>query len=274
MEVISVINPKGGVGKTTVAGNLAMLAAKNGKNVLVIDLDPNRSFTRFLDIDNDFSDDELVKKSAASMFSEDPMMPSDIAVKTKYGYDLVMGSYDMLECEEFLIKNVEGFAHFYDLFDEDTNLESNYDYIIVDTGGRVGRLMYAIVFASDRILVPTTLSKLSIDQLEQIFPFVEQVQKMKKRLAPTGGLPHVSHVLINNVDQRERKLISSGIDNVVEVIPNSSLICDAFIPRAAAVGNGENINMHVVGFEPSSQVSKAFLKAYNEILEVSANESC
>ncbi|RFA24249.1 hypothetical protein CAI21_22405 [Alkalilimnicola ehrlichii] len=93
----AVVNSKGGVGKSTSATNLAAVAATMGRRTLLIDLDPQGTSSWLSGAE--YSDPV---RTAAAMFQDDPLLPSQLAVPGAFGFDVVPAGPHLAESEHWL----------------------------------------------------------------------------------------------------------------------------------------------------------------------------
>ena len=186
MKIISVINYKGGVGKTTLTSNLSAELANRGHNVLMIDLDPQTSLTfSFIRPDqwmDDFSEDTTIKnwfkpqKKRKVRFNDlviDLHLPNlagklhmisshldliniDLELATQLsGANLTQAKANFLKVHRTLLKGIE-------------QLDDDYDFVIIDCPPNFNIVTKNAIVASDYILVPAKpdyLSTLGIDYL-------------------------------------------------------------------------------------------------------------
>lgn len=194
MKTISVINYKGGVGKTTVAANIAAELAYRGQNVLLIDLDPQASLTFSLldvaDWERDYAENTTIRNWYDAYIDQDQdlELPSLIIKPAKLNR-LIDGTVDIV-CSHLALINIDlelatrlggaslrqvrnNFLRVHSrLLDGfvSSSVQDNYDYVIIDCPPNFNIVTKTAIVASDRILVPAIpdfLSTLGIEELRR-----------------------------------------------------------------------------------------------------------
>ena len=186
MRTVSVINYKGGVGKTTVTANLAAELAWRGCEVLLIDLDPQASLTfSFLTVDDwerNYAESKTIRNWYDAYIDEDQSLElSSLIVNLNKINQITDGSVDII-CSHLSLINVDlelatrlGGAtprqsrnNFLRLHSrlleglESDDIQGRYDYVIIDCPPNFNIVTKTAIVASDRILVPTIPDQLSI----------------------------------------------------------------------------------------------------------------
>ena len=151
--IISVVNQKGGVGKTTTTQTLANALAQNGKKVMAIDLDPPGSLGILEGIDL-----EKLDATISDLMLEDNIDFEDILVETS-GFYLAPSRIDLAGAENVLGTEM---AREYILRDKLRNIKKEYDYILIDCPPNLNLLTMNALAASDRVAVITESSFLMI----------------------------------------------------------------------------------------------------------------
>lgn len=172
--VISILNNKGGVGKSTSTYNLGYELSRLKKKILIIDLDPQSSlsvyvglnpFEKYASIENVFREDMDIKDVIVPTGTNNLfMIPSCIEFSTVEMYLMgVMGRENVLK------KALE-------------KIKDSFDFILIDNSPSLGNTTINSLFASDYALAPVDASYLSVRALEILNQTVKQVQEYNKNL--------------------------------------------------------------------------------------------
>jgi chromosome partitioning protein len=170
LQVITVINFKGGSGKTTTAAHLAQKAALDGYKVLAIDLDPQASLSALHGFQPEF---DLLDGGTLydAIRYEDPVPLSDVIQKTYFtNLDLVPGNLDLMEFEHETPRALaerSGSLFFTRVGDKLAEIESEYDLVVIDCPPQLGFLTMSALSAATAVLVtvhPQMLDVMSMCQ--------------------------------------------------------------------------------------------------------------
>lgn len=174
MKTIAIANQKGGVGKTTVARNLAFFAIERGLRVLCVDLDPQMNFTKTFRAlrERNVGDrgDNLHSLTSRALFDDEsaalqPLQCGDQAALVAAGRELVDVGSLPLEC---LHAPRAALA----------KLARDYDVCIIDTAPTLGNPLYAALIAADFVVCPCTMDQDAIDGLGDLFEDIARVQQL------------------------------------------------------------------------------------------------
>lgn len=191
MKIMSVINYKGGVGKTTVTANLAAELAFRGKNILAIDLDPQASLTfSFITVDewrNNFEKSKTIKNWYDAFIDKDTELNLDSLIAHPKRVNSGKGKLDLI-CSHLALINVDlelatrliggterdlrnNYLRVHSRLRSGLeSLDEDYDFVLIDCPPNFNIVTKTAVTAIDYLLVPTKpdyLSTLGIEQLEK-----------------------------------------------------------------------------------------------------------
>lgn len=191
MKTISVINYKGGVGKTTITANIAAELAFRGKNVLTIDLDPQASLTfSFITVDEwrkNYEKSKTIKNWYDAFIDKDTELNLNSLIAHPKRVNSGQGSLDLI-CSHLALINVDLELATRLIGGTERDLRNNYlrvhsrlrlgleslnegyDYVLIDCPPNFNIVTKTAVTASNYLLVPTKpdyLSTLGIEQLEK-----------------------------------------------------------------------------------------------------------
>ena len=180
MRIIAVTNQKGGVGKTTTTANLAAALAKEGRKVILIDLDPQAHLTTFLGV-SPFD----VALSSYELLCQNKKM-SECLVDIRDNMKLLSSGINLTAAEQELV-SVVGRETI--LRDAITNYENECDYVLIDCPPSLGMLTLNALGAAREIFIPMQPHFLSLQGLSQLLESVTLVQqRINRELAVTGLL--------------------------------------------------------------------------------------
>jgi chromosome partitioning protein len=201
MPTVSVINYKGGVGKTTVTANLAAELAWRGKNVLLIDLDPQASLTfSFLTVDDwerNYAENRTIRNWYYAYIDEDQNLElSSLIVNLRKITQMTDGSVDII-CSHLNLINIDlelatklagasprqsrnNFLRLHSrLLDglESVDVQEKYDFAIIDCPPNFNIVTKTAIVASDRVLVPAIPDRLSTLGVEELQRHINELVK-------------------------------------------------------------------------------------------------
>src|ERR1044071_9099982 len=233
--VISIANQKGGVGKTTTAINLSAALARAGKNVLLIDLDPqaNSSLT--------FLAHEAVESSIYELLTDSHTPASEVIKNTSLPkLDILPSRISPAKFESKLIGEVDAPFRLKDKMD---GLADAYDFIIIDTPPTLGLITVNALVASDYLIVPIQPSYFALEGTDDL---LETVEKVKAR--PNPNL-QVLGVVITLLDKRTT-LAKDIQEQIKEVFGDK--VFDTVISKSVRLEESPAYKETIFTFAPAS----------------------
>ncbi|WCR21068.1 plasmid partitioning protein RepA (plasmid) [Paracoccus alcaliphilus] len=187
LQVITVINFKGGSGKTTTAAHLAQKLALDGYRVLAIDLDPQASLSALHGVQPEF---DLVDGGTLydAIRYEDPVPIKSVIQKTYFtNLDLIPGNLDLMEFEHatpMALRERSGSYFFTRIGDVLIEVESEYDIVVIDCPPQLGFLTMSALSAATAILVTVHPQMLDVMSMCQ---FLLMTSNLLGVVADAGG---------------------------------------------------------------------------------------
>ena len=255
-KVISLVNQKGGVGKTTTSINLSASLGKLGKRTLLIDLDPQGNTSTGLGINKgditasvyDCLNGSVTAKKAIikTRFTNLFIMPATINLA---GADIEL--IEKAKQDPSFQKNMQLRL----ALDPIRNL---YDYIIIDCPPSLGLLTTNALTASNSVLIPVQCEFFA---LEGIMQLLNSIMLAQKKLNP--GL-EIEGVLLTMLDSRT----NLGLE-VVEEIRGffKERVYNTLIPRLIRLTEAPSHGKPIVAYDPMSRGTEAYLNLAKEVIE-------
>lgn len=231
-RVITVASPKGGVGKTTLATNVARaLAEQSPRGTALVDLDVQfGDVAAALDLDPDYTVGEILDGPAL----RDAMALKSLMATHRSGLQVVCGVKSPAEADKLAADKV---SHLLD------TLRQEFRYVVLDTApGLSEHTLAALDHTTDLVLVT------SLD-----VPGVRGLRKELEVLDQLSLHPHTRHIVVNNADR------ISGI-SVADVEATIGRKVDLVVPRHASILRSTNVGSPVVELAPKEKVSKELAK--------------
>lgn len=249
-KIISLVNQKGGVGKTTSAINLATYLADAGKFVLLVDLDPQGNASSGLGIDTI----GLKKSLYHSLVLGDH--PKEVIVKTDtFGHHVFPSNQELAGAaiELAQMENRE-----YRLYNILRDIRTEYDYIIIDSPPSLGLLTVNGLVASDEVIIPVQAEYFALEGLGQLLKTIELVRdNLQPKLAISG-------VLLTMYDRRNR-LARQVVKEVRLHFPGH--VFDAVIPRTVRLAEAPSFGKSILSFDSLSKGARAYRQFASEVIE-------
>ena len=193
--ILSVINQKGGVGKTTTVINLATALAQKGKKILVIDLDPQGNATTGLGLSNSTNSE----KTIYSVLNGNRNI-SEVIQETSFdNLNLITSNVDLSGLE---VETAGDSRRAFKLKDELTLIlndsGASYDYILIDCPPSLSLLTIMALVASDALIVPLQTEFFALEGLTQLMKTIERI---KSNLNPSL---EIRGILLTMFDKRNK----------------------------------------------------------------------
>ncbi len=249
-KIISLVNQKGGVGKTTSAVNLATYLASAGKFVLLCDLDPQGNASSGLGVNI-----REIKKSLYDAMVLDEHFSNIILKIQNLGHDLIPASQDLAGAEIELIHMDNREFRLYNVLRE---VRTNYDYIIIDSPPSLGLLTINGLVASDEIIIPVQTEYFALEGLSQLLNTISLVKEnLQPRLKIMGAL-------LTMYDKRNR-LARQVVKEMRDHFPY--YVFDSIIPRSVRLAEAPGFGKSIMRFDAFSKGARAYKSLAKEIIK-------
>lgn len=254
-KVISLINQKGGVGKTTTSINLSASLALLGKKVLLVDLDPQGNTTTGVGINKGD-----IEKSIYDVLIGKEKIENSIQ-KTKYKNLYVLPATINLAGVDIEIieksKLDPGYAKSSQLKNCLDLVKDNYNYVIIDCPPSLGIITTNALKASDSVIIPVQCEYFALEGITQL---LNTIMLAQKNLNPNLS---IEGVLLTMLDSRT----NLGLE-VVEDIRSyfKEKVYNTIIPRLIRLTEAPSHGKPIIAYDPKSRGSEAYLNLAKEVI--------
>ena len=260
-KVISLVNQKGGVGKTTTSINLSSALGHLGKKVLLIDLDPQSNSTTGLGINK-----ANIKLSIYDVITNRCEI-SDAIIKNKFKNLSVIPSMIFLSGVEIELMQTSMREDNFILGDQLKNqinkIKDRYDFIIIDCPPALGILTTNALAASDSVLIPVQCEYFALEGVTQLLNTIILTQtKVNPKLDIEG-------VLLTMLDGRT--LV--GLEVVEDVRKFfKEKVFNTIIPRLVRLVEAPSHGKPIIEYDPKCRGALAYINLAKEVIERNARE--
>jgi chromosome partitioning protein len=220
-EIISIVNQKGGVGKTTTASNLATALAATHKKVLIIDNDPQGNTTTGFGLSKSQDEKTLYDVFVGREASHDVIKKTEVKC-----LEIIPADMDLAALEVELM----GFEHSRQLLKEKiSSIVHLYDYIIIDCPPSLGLLTINALVASSSVIIPLQCEFLALEGLKHLLNTFKLVKRSLNSCLSINGVVLTMYDRRNNLTSAIEEDVRSCLGRLVykTVIPRNVKLSEA-----------------------------------------------
>ena len=248
---LAILNQKGGVGKTTVSVNLAHGLARAGKRTLLIDLDPqaHSSVIYCSEIPKGATVRELFEKRGIDVRLL--IRPAELKGEPVPHLSIIPSNIHLAVTAEQMISQ-----HYREkrLDLALVKVAKEYDYILLDCPPNLGVITVNAIFTADRILIPTTYGRYSLDGIADLFASIEEIRE-----SPKG----ICHIVRNSFDRRTSST-NDYIEKQLEHVRSSVL--EAILRKTEAINQAQISGETIFTFDPRGNGAQDFEALTQEVM--------
>ena len=254
MKIISIINQKGGVGKTTTVINLASALSQQGKKILVIDLDPQGNATTGLGLSNSEQSDRTIYGILNGTTSI-----SNVIKKTSFeNLDLITSNVDLSGLEvETAGDSDRAFILKTKLTSYLNDSRALYDYVLIDCPPSLSLLTVMALVSSNSLLVPLQTEFFALEGLTQL---MKTIDRIKVNLNPELV---IQGILLTMYDRRNK--LSSQVEQEARDYFKEK-VYQTVIPRNVRLSEAPSHGVPVLIYDKNCPGSQSYYNFTDEFM--------
>lgn len=249
-QIYTLVNQKGGVGKTTTAINMGAYLAHFGQRVLIVDLDPQANATSCLGVDK-----HAVKGSTYDAILNSTPVNLLVLYNERLKLSLLPSSPALAGAEVELVAQLGRESR---LKHAISPLADHYDYVLIDCPPSLGLLtVNGLVAARDGVIIPVQCEYLALEGLGQL---TQTLQLIRSALFPEL---RVRGVVLTMFDGRTR-LSSDVVAEVNRHFPAQTF--KSVVPRSVRLAEAPSYGLPITAYAPGSSGADAYKSLAREVL--------
>ncbi len=249
-KIIAIINQKGGVGKSTTAVNLSAALGELGKQVLLVDLDPQGNATSGLGIEKG-----QLKACIYDVLLNDVNIHEAIIPDVCEGLDLVPATINLAGAEVELVSEM---ARENRLKDAVGSMRGKYDYVFIDCPPSLGLLTVNALVGADKLIIPI---QTEFYALEGVTKLLESMKRVKSRLNPSLD---IFGILLTMYDGRTTlsRQVAAEVRNYF-----GAQVFETIIPRTVKLSEAPSYGMPITQYDPTGKGATAYKDLAKEVVK-------
>lgn len=255
MEIISVVNQKGGVGKTFTSVNLAIGMARKGLRVLAVDLDAQGSLSISLGLKSPDDEELTVSTVFNYMKNREEFDIKEGIRQHEEGIDFIPANIELVDTELNLVSAMSRehiLGKYLDL------LQDDYDVVVIDCSPSLGITTTNALACSDQVIIPIQSQYLSVKGMEQLLRSIQQVQQVLNRSLQIRG------ILVTMANQRTleyKETFASLNEKYADIVP----IFETIIPYSTKAAETSKHGKSIFAHDPHGKVAQAYASLLEEL---------
>lgn len=248
-RIISIINQKGGVGKSTTAVNLSAALSSKGKKVLLVDFDPQGNSTSGFGIEKEELEQCVYDALIHNVSAEELIHDTDCE-----RVFVIPATIQLAGAEIELVSAMARETRLKELL---APVQNEFDYIFIDCPPSLGLLTINALAAADSVLIPIQCEYYA---LEGVTKLLESMRMVKERI---NRSLEVFGVLMTMYDSRT-SLANQVVDEVRAYFGDK--VFDTLVPRTVKISEAPSFGMPVIEYAPSNKGAIAYLFLADEVI--------
>lgn len=249
-KILAIINQKGGVGKSTTAVNLAAALGAAGKEVLLVDLDPQGNATSGYGIDK-----RDIGQCVYNVLLGETPVEDVILANVGKGVDVLPSTISLAGAEVELVNEM---ARENRLKNALGSLRGRYDYILIDCPPSLGLLTINALVAADKLLIPI---QCEFYALEGVTKLLDSIKRVKSVLNPSLD---IYGIVLTMYDSRTN-LSKQVVDEVRSFFGNT--VFKTLIPRTVKLSEAPSYGQPIIEYAPENKGTEAYNELAQEVIQ-------